>query len=348
VQRTLGGERHTGSFVPPFAYEAYVRGELALAEGRPDEAVNHFELATAAPDEDPYLLSRLAYAQALAGQGSAAERTLRHAESLDACSEALWITRAEIAEHAGDLARARDAYARAVSCAPESPRGVLGLAQVLDRQGQGASAIEVLERFSAQHPEAARVAEAAFELALRSRDGALVTHAIESWLAIAPPRSRTLERAVEWALAQDLPELALRLYEHAPAADRPELECRIHVARGDREQVRAVLLRSDAESVGGHERAAELSLFAGAYERAELEASSLLLTGESDRAHELRARARTALGMGREAAEDVLAVQDLATRRRLALELLAATGAPQLASELATLEPSGSAPIKAQ
>jgi tetratricopeptide (TPR) repeat protein len=349
VQRTLAGRATLGSFVPPFAYEAYVRGELALAQGRPDEAITHFELATAAPDEDPYLLSRLAYAHSLAGHADIAERTLHHAEEIDACSEALWLTRAEIAERASDLPRAREAYARAVSCAPESSRGVLGLAHVLDREGSGTRALEVLERFAQHHPEAPRVAEAAFELALRSKDGAMVSHAIESWLALAPPRSHTLERAVEWALAQDLPELSLRLYEHAPAVDRPELECRIHMARGDRERVRAVLARADAESVGGHERAAELALFAGAYERAELEASSLLFAAPSDRAHMLRARARGALGRGSEAADDVVAVQDPLLRKQIALELLGVTGAPDLARELDTLKPGPSAPAsKAQ
>jgi tetratricopeptide (TPR) repeat protein len=339
VQRTLGGRPTQGSFVPPFAYEAYVRGEIALAQGRPDEAVTHFELATAAPDEDAYLLSRLAYAHALAGRPELAERTLRHAEEIDSCSEALWLTRAEIAEHAKDLPRARDAYAKAAACAPLSPRGVLGLAHVLDREGSSARAIEVLERFAQSHPEAPRVPETAFELALRSGDGAVVAHAIDTWLSLSPPRSRTLERAVEWALEKDLPELSLRLYEHAPAADRPELECRIHVARGDRERVRAVLVRADAQSLGGHARAAELALFAGAYERAELEASSLLFQGPSDRGRVLRARARSALGRATEAAADAMAVEDATLRKQIALELLSESGAPKLAAELESLTP---------
>ena len=36
-------------FVPPFAYEAYIRGELDLASGKPEQAARQFELATAAP-----------------------------------------------------------------------------------------------------------------------------------------------------------------------------------------------------------------------------------------------------------------------------------------------------------
>jgi hypothetical protein len=334
VPRRLAGEPVPGDFVPPFAYEAYVRGELALARGNAEEAVRQLELATAAPSEDAYLLSRLAYAQSVAGQSKQAESTLAHAETLDACSEALWLTRAEIAVDAAQLERAEEAYARAAACAPASSRAVLGLARVLEKRGQPGRAAAVLERFVASQPDAPRVAEAALELALRTTDGARVAHAVEGWLASAPPRTHALGRAAEWALANGRPELALRVYEHDPAGARAELEARIHRARGDRERVRAVLARADAGSLGGSAQAAEYALFAGAYERAELEASALLVHESSDRAHALRARARALSGRQAEAVEDLLAVRDPSVRLALALELLSAAGAPALAREL--------------
>jgi hypothetical protein len=168
----------------------------------------------------------------------------------------------------------------------------------------------------------------------------VVAHASESWLAADPPHSRTLTRAAKWALDHGRPELALRLYEHDPAANRPELECEIQRARGDREAVRAVLNRADAEALGGHARTAEFALFAGSFERAELEASALLFQQESsDLGRILRARARGALGRSREAADDVAAIQDATHRRQLAVELLASLGAPQLADELGRLTP---------
>ena len=33
IERTVGGTVRSGPFVPPYAYEHYVRGELALAQG---------------------------------------------------------------------------------------------------------------------------------------------------------------------------------------------------------------------------------------------------------------------------------------------------------------------------
>jgi tetratricopeptide (TPR) repeat protein len=334
VPRRLGGESVPGSFVPPFAYEAYVRGELALAQGHAEEAVRQLELATAAPTEDAYLLSRLAYAQAVAGHRKDAASTLAHAEAIDPCSEALWLTRAEIAEHGKELETAEAAYARAVACAPASSRAVLGLARVLEQRGQTSDAVALLERFMASQPGAAQVAEAALALALQSRDAATVSHAVEGWLAAAPTRSEALRRAEHWALEHGRPELALRLYEHDPAGQHAELECRIHAARGDRERVRAVLARADASALGGAAQAAEYALFAGAYERAELEATALIVQEPSDRAHTLRARARAMAGRPAEAVDDLLAVRDPDARRKLALELLAASGAPALAREL--------------
>jgi tetratricopeptide (TPR) repeat protein len=334
VPRRLGGESVPGSFVPPFAYEAYVRGELALAEGKADEAVRQLELATAAPFEDAYLLSRLAYAQSLAGHRKDAAQTLAHAEALDACSEALWLTRAAMADDAKELEAAESAYARAVACAPASSRAVLGLAHVLSQRGKDDDAVALLERFVASQPGAAQVADASLELSLHSNDGARVAQAVDGWLAAAPTRSAALRRAQQWALEHGRPELALRLYEHDPAGQQAELECRIHAARGDRERVRAVLARADASALGGTAQAAEYALFAGAYDRAELEASALIVQEPSDRAHALRARARVMAGRRAEAVDDLLAVHDPDARRKLALELLAASGAAALAREL--------------
>ncbi|HEY6880631.1 MAG TPA: hypothetical protein VI299_21560, partial [Polyangiales bacterium] len=46
IPRTLGGVTSRGAFVPPSAYEAYVRGELALAKDQPAQAAAQLELAT--------------------------------------------------------------------------------------------------------------------------------------------------------------------------------------------------------------------------------------------------------------------------------------------------------------
>ncbi|HEX6245757.1 MAG TPA: hypothetical protein VFZ61_32760, partial [Polyangiales bacterium] len=107
-------------FVPPFAYEAYVRGELALAAGRPDEAALQLELATAAPEEDAFLLSRLAEALYQSGEKRQAHDTLAQAERVGPCEEAVWLTRGRWAEAEHALADATRHYRMALDCAPDS------------------------------------------------------------------------------------------------------------------------------------------------------------------------------------------------------------------------------------
>lgn len=318
--------------MPPFAYEAYVRGEMAIARGAFEEAVGQLELATAAPEEDPYLLSRLAYAQARAGNPQEAEQTLAHALKLDACSEAVWLTRAELAELAGNLGKADSAYAQASQCAPLSARGPIGRARALDRAGKPGATIEVLGAFAGrEEPDRARVALEAF---LHGSDPAVLAHALETWVAYEAPDSATLEHAASWALQRDLPALAQRVREHHKGPFPKHLDARIARALGARAQLRSLLSQSTAEELGGTRSTAELALFAGDYERAELEATSALATAPGDALHALRAQARFALGMREQGLEDVRAIGDGNVRREALLGLLARSGSPALSQEL--------------
>lgn len=332
IVRTLDGQTRPSPFVPPTAYEAYIRGELALTEGKYDEAMAQLELATTAPDEDAFLLSRLAYAQALAGFEQEASATLAHADRVDPCSEAVWLTRGELHERAGSLREAASAYARAGECAPRSPRGPIAQARVLEQAGERSAAVEVLSTFASRGD--LRSAQAAFELALRAEDTPALAHALETWIAYEAPDEASLERAIRWALEQGEPRLALRLREHHLSPLPPALEAELLLALGDREGLSRLLGRTPASDLGGPERTAELSLAAGDDDRAELEATSALLQGPSDAMYGVRAQARLKLGRYPDALEDLAAIRDANTRRQTVTALLGWSGLPALAEEL--------------
>ncbi len=343
IPRTLEGHTQLSSFVPPFAYEAYIRGELALARGDFDDAAAHFELATAAPEEDPYLLARLAWAQARAGRAQEAEQTLEHALALDPCSESAWFTRAELAQLAGDAAGADAAFARASECAPLSLRAPVARARALGRAGKTAAALEVLGAFSSQaEPARARVALEA--LLQAGSDPAQLAYALETWLAYEAPDAATLQEAALWALKHDFPSLAARIREHHRGPFSKQWDAQINKALGDREGMRILLAQSTAEELGGAGAAAEFALFAGDPERAELEATSALAGAQTDALFALRAQARFALGRSEEGLEDVRAIGDRALRRETLLALLAESGSPALARELARASSASSAP----
>jgi len=332
IPRTLGGASVPGAFVPPSAYEAYVRAELLLAEGRTREALGQLELASTAPDEDAYLLSRLAYAQLLSGDKAAALRTLEHAAKVDRCSEQVWLTRGAVAESESDFAAASRAYQHATECAPRSEHGELALARLLEQRGNAVAALDVLVR-AAERPAAARV-EPTLQRSLRDADTATFTHALDSLGLQRAPRSSAVQQAIRAALDRKLPRLALRLSEAHRASLPPALEAELLAAAGARARLAALLAQRDAAELGGRERTAELSLAAGAYERAELEATSALAEAPSDRLLALRARAALALGRPAQALPDIARIGAPELRRAMLLDALAASGADALASEL--------------
>lgn len=322
-----------GAFVPPHAYEAYIRGELLIAEGRHAEAAQQLELANTAPDEDAYLLSRLAYAQLLSGSRAEAARTLAYAGRLDRCSEAVWLMRGVLAEQAGELDQARGALEKATRCAPQSPSGELALAALLRDHGQPAAALDVLAS-AATRPYGAPAARA-LSSSLATADAPTFAHAMADLSAYRAASSDTLEHSIRLSLQRSLPRLALRLREQHAARLPPALEAEVLIANGLLEELATLIARSDASALGGHARTAELALLAQAYERAELEATSALAERATDGMHALRARAVLALGRGRGALADVAAIREVTLKRAVLAEALASVGAPALAKELA-------------
>lgn len=332
IPRTLQGNLVRGPFVPPTAYEAFVRGELYLAQGRAREAVAHFELATTAPDEDAYLLSRLAEAELRAGDPAAARRTLARASELDGCSEGVWLTRGLLAEQASDPVGARKAYEQAQACAPRSNAGSHALAQLLAKSGALEAALDVLINERATPLDGS---EQDLARSLAASDPATLAHALAGLGAARAPSTQATEYAVRLALRRDLPRLAERVAEARPGSLPAALEAELRLACGAREQLAALLARTDGDDLGGPDETARLALAAGDYERAELEATSALQAGRSDARLALRARARLAAGRLTDARADIAQVSEPALRSVLWREALRATGAPALARELA-------------
>ncbi|MET0284461.1 MAG: hypothetical protein ABW352_08335 [Polyangiales bacterium] len=311
-----------GAFVPPSAYEAYVRGELLLAEGKPAEAAAQLELATTAPEEDPYLLSRLAHAQLLAGRRKDAEQTLERAYALDRCNEQAWLMRGELAATRGDDDSARAAFAKASACAPGSDEGVLALSALLADRGDLAGSLDVLV-------DANERGQRLLTRSLSDADPLLFTHAVATLT-----RGDAIERAIALALERGMPLLALRLREQHGARLKPQLEAQVLLANGMRAELAALLAQHDARELGGAARTATLALAAGAHERAELESGSALAEAPSDALHALHARSLIALGDTRAAIADARAITAPELRLAIVGEAMAALGAPALGNEL--------------
>ncbi len=165
IERTVGGAVRTGPFVPPYAYEHYVRAELAMAAGDFETASLELELARSGADDDPLLCARHALARFGAGDERGAARAIAEGLALDPTSEAVLLAAGTIAERQGDLDAALAHYEGALAAAPASTEAIDALVALLDRLGDAERAARVLSR----HADAARV-EVAIALALAEGD----------------------------------------------------------------------------------------------------------------------------------------------------------------------------------
>ncbi|MFW6050787.1 MAG: tetratricopeptide repeat protein, partial [Myxococcota bacterium] len=144
VARVMGGERREQTFVSPYAYEWYVRGELAAAHGDLEAAARAFQRARSGPEDDPYVIARLADVLDRLGRRGEAERVLDEGLALDPASEAVWLARARIARRHDALGDALEAYHQAEQAAPASPEAPLELAELLREAGRPGRAAAVL------------------------------------------------------------------------------------------------------------------------------------------------------------------------------------------------------------
>ncbi|MBZ0115812.1 MAG: tetratricopeptide repeat protein, partial [Sandaracinaceae bacterium] len=125
VTRTVGGRVRTGPFVSPYAYEHFVRAELANIQGNLRAAELEYRRARTGPTDDPLLIARLADVVDRLGREAEALALLDQGEALDPSAEAVWMARGRIAERHGHSDLAIEAYARAAAVAPGSEQGAL-------------------------------------------------------------------------------------------------------------------------------------------------------------------------------------------------------------------------------
>jgi len=253
VVRQIGGVRHVGRFVPPYCYEWFVRAELFAARGELKEAVEAYRRALSGPEEDAFILSRLAEALHQLGQTEASLEALERAESIDNRSEAVWLTRARFAEQRGDYRAAITAYQRAEVVAPLSAEPPLALAHLLDRIHTSERAIAVLEASTTR----TRVNSAALErtklaLCLAKRDAQGAIDAVEAMLRIAPISKKQICNAISLALNSDQPFMAERLLSRLPANHcEKELRLRVYLKTHRHAAAEQLLANALPENFGG-------------------------------------------------------------------------------------------------
>ncbi|NOY94204.1 MAG: hypothetical protein GXP55_23750 [Deltaproteobacteria bacterium] len=338
ITRVLAGERTQGAFVSPYAYEHYLRAEMAAARGDHAGAAREFATARLGAEDDPFLVAREAESLEASGDHARADRVLAEGRRLDADSEALWLAEGRILEARRNLPAAASAFERAVEAAPRSSRGPLALSDLRLEQGAQQSALAPLVAYLARAPE--RGADA---LKVRLRV-ALMRGALGEALAAADTLGpRTLSDQERRLLTR----LALRARRPASAArfagllHGPEdsaLAIRALMAAGRRERALSRLRgRRPAEASGEARRWASFVLALESPERAvaELEDARIAIPALGPALVEAQLR------VGRvDAALDsltpLLSGQASADTRRLLEDGLRRAGLQALAAELAS------------
>lgn len=340
VTRIVGGERREEHFVSPYAYEQFVRGELAAAEGDLPAAAAAFRRARAGPEDDPYVIARLADVLDRMGQRAEAQRVLDEGLALDPRSEAVYLTRGRIAERHGDEAAALAAYHRAEQSAPRSARAPLALARMLREHGDLGRSEAVLRRYlsrvGSKSPGALR---ALLELALVRRDREAAVRAARALLRVAPARADVVRRTARMLLARGDPVVAADLLDTLPRSEAPvALRVRAWVAAGRPDRAEALIAATSPQQVGGLAGQARLYLAVHQAGKAE-EVAELAIALDHDPAALLVAgQAELAQGKWLEAAEHLARVPPGTSLTRQAHQALAealrAQGLPALASEV--------------
>lgn len=339
IERTVGGERRLGTFVSPYSYEHFVRGELARERGQWAEAAEHYEFARAGAEDDPLLAARLADVRDRLGDRAAAERALDEGERLDADAEIVWMTRGEIAERHGELEAAIAAYARAAQAAGAGDGPVLALARVLRAIGNAERADAVLEEYIARAGDPAGAARARLSLALARSDARAAGLAALDLARASSFHAREVAAAARALLDAGHPTLARRMIAVLPDDAVPRLlRLRVALAAGARDEAEALLLRWRPDDPGELIEAAQAWIEIGEPAYASELAEVALARGGGSEARLLLARAW--LGQGRIGDAVALAAsippgdsrRDPA--RALIAEALERAGLPALAAEV--------------
>ena len=264
VGRTIGGEHHMGTFVSPFAYETFVRAELAVQAGDDESALDLYQLARAGAADDAFVAARQAGALIRLHRLAEAEEVLAEAEALDAESEALWLARGDLSLARGDGEAAMAAYAQAARVSPESAEPILRIAERLTHGSEGAD--RALALLASGPAQSAAVQRARFEAALHRGDAQEAVRAAHALAALTPLSRREVLAAAHSALAEGRLLMARRLLQHPALGERPEaraLRVQVLLALGDGDAAEALLLAGDSADFGGEGQRARWLLEAG-------------------------------------------------------------------------------------
>ncbi len=337
VTRTLAGERTEGAFVSPYAYEHYLRAEMAAARGDHAAAAREFATARLGAEDDPFLVAREAENLEASGDHARTDRVLAEGRRLDDRSEALWLVQGRILRGRGDLPAAASAFEHAIEVAPRSSRGPLALSDL--RLGQGArdSALTPLIRYLARAPE--RGADA---LKVRLRV-ALMRGALDEALAAADALGpRTLsdqERRLltRLALQTQRPGAAARLAGLLHSPEDSALAISALMAAGRRDEALSRLRGRPAEASGEAQRWASFVLALEPPERAveELEDARIAIPALAPALVKAQLRAGQ-VDAALDSLTPLLSRQASANTRRLLDDGLRRGGLRALAAELAS------------
>jgi tetratricopeptide (TPR) repeat protein len=220
VQAALGSSARSSAaprYASPYTYEWFVRAELLRGRGQLDAAIEAYRTALAGADEDAYVLARLATALDERGDPAAARKLLDEALEQEPDSEAAWLARAQLAEHAKDTASAFEALERAEQAQPLSPRAPLALAALLRAQGSPERADAVLMRYETRSLPGTRAAQAVrLHRALASQDPDRIFAATLPYRSGAPLEAAELEQAASLLLERGRVAQAERLIALVP------------------------------------------------------------------------------------------------------------------------------------
>lgn len=271
----IDGERRN-AVVSPYAYEHFMRAEMAAQLGRDAEAVDEYRLARLGPADDVLIIARLAEALERLGRHDDADAVIAEGVELDADSEALWLARARI--HAGrdQLERAVDAAAHAAELAPESDEPLIVLSELLQRTEATARVDAVLSRAG----DSSTALRARVVAAIAQRDGVAAGEAIEHLLRVAPARMDEVQAAARLALDGDRPVLALQLARRLPQDRGRVLHIEALLAAGRRSDAAAVVRSEPSESFGSVAEHADLLLRSGEHDRAIETAEAAIALGD--------------------------------------------------------------------
>jgi thioredoxin-like negative regulator of GroEL len=344
IDRSVGGERRRGPWVPPSGYEHFVRAELAMEHREYRAAIGEYELARSGVI-DGYLLAREAEAAALVPDLALAERLLEEGLSSDPDSEPLLLLRARLARERGDIGAAEAALRAAHDAAPEAAAPTLALAELLAQSDRGAEALAVLDAFVLSRPRDVPALRVLLAQALVAGDVRRASLAALRLVRASPVHRHEVRAAIQGALAHGQAPLAHAIWRALPLAEG-ELDVRFTAALavGDRDECERLALRMDDGTTSGRLRAAERWIELGDGAHAEELAREVLLEGGATtldpRAQRIVAHALVLEGHFARAAELLAAMpagtSEEAARRTLFAVALERAGLPMLAREATT------------